>query len=644
MKNQSGKVAIRLLKMVKPYWVPVLAAIICASVFALSSGATIGMLLPVFDDVFTRTDENNTMENIGEYTGDNLFTLLDRNISLHGKAFLDELLSLNPSGMFQSAKALFSSLRESLRLVPASQALIAIISTIILLILIKNFASFMQAFFMSRVEQGVLYDVRKMMYRHLLHLDLVYFARSRSGELLSRFTADVDRLKGAITESLINMLKQGSLLLVYLSIAIWASWHLALLVLIIFPPSLVILLVIGRKLRKKSHSSQERMADFASIIQETTLGIRVVKAFSMETFEMNRFGKILKSHKNLEITLHRLRAISGPLTEVVGALVSGILFWYGGKAVLSGNGMSPGQFFVFLGAALSMMDPVKNISKANARIQSGLAAAERVFRIMDTGSSVMDVENPVELDDFRDRIVYDDVSFSYINHKPVLQHINMELKKSEMIALVGPSGAGKSTLADLLPRFYDPDSGKISIDGIDLRKIKISSLRRLMGIVTQETVLFNDTVFNNIAYGESGIPFEKIREAAEVANALEFIEDLEDSFQTVIGERGITLSGGQRQRLAIARAILKDPKILIFDEATSSLDTEAEQLVQQAINNLVQGRTTLVIAHRLSTVRKADRVLVIDNGRIVEQGSHDDLITLNGLYRRLYDLQFSDKP
>ena len=625
---------LRLLAFVKPYWAGTLCALMAAIVFALSSGASLGMILPVFDDVLKVSG--------GDGGSEDLVVLLRRDVGAQLSQVGNELGSLDVAGAADALGRTGSVLRQSLRLARPEQALAAVIAVLVFLILLKNSASFLQTFFLSRVEQSVLFDVRMRIFDRLLSLDLDYYTRSRSGEILSRVTADVDRLRTALTQTLINLTKQTTLLMVFVGLAVWASWKLALVTLIVLPPSMVLILLIGRVLRRRSHRSQERMADFASILHEMVQGIRIVKGFSMEGFEAGRFRSMLARHRSYEISLRRLRALSGPLTEVLGAVASAVILWFGGRAVLAGDGMTAGRFFVFLAAALSLMDPIKKLSKANAQIQTGMASAERIFRILDEKPVIVESPQAVSIEQLEHEIVYEGVSFEYLPGEPVLRDINLTIARGEVVALVGPSGGGKSTLADLLPRFYDPTSGRITIDGTDLRRLKVSSLRKMMGIVTQETVLFNDSVRNNIAYGVAEIGMDRVRDAAAVANALEFIERLPNGFDTVIGERGVTLSGGQRQRLAIARAVLKDPAILIFDEATSALDTRAERQVQKAIDGLVSSRTALVIAHRLSTVRKASMVFYIENGMIMERGTHEELLAGGGRYSRLYELQFSE--
>ena len=633
MKKKST--ILRILSYLRPYWKWMTGAMLCMVLFAVFSGASLGMILPLFDNVFSRTDtateKCDFLPSLRQNTGEAFSNLGS------------EIISLHPRGVYSAGGELLEGLRDTFRESDPQQVLIAIVLGLIFMVLLKNFLGFMQVFFLSRAEQGVVASIRGSLYNHLLQLDMGFYTSVRSGDVMARFTSDVGNMNWAMTEMMMSVPRQFVLLLVYLGLALWASWRLALITLLVFPPAMLFILILSRRLRKKTHYSQEKLSDFSALLQETIFGIRIVKAFSMEKFEGSRFAGILDVHRRTETSLQRERAFASPVTEIMGSIASGFIMWYGGSAILSGGSLSTGRFLVFLAASLSMMKPIKIISTANSRIQTGIASAERVFDLMDQEPAIKQPVDPVLFDSFDDRIEFRDVCFSYETGIPVLTDVSFSLDKGEIIALVGPSGGGKSTIADLIPRFYDPDSGSILIDGSDLRTIDLEGLRRNLGVVTQETVLFNDTVRNNIAYGEESIPIEKIRLAAEVANALQFVEDLPDGFSTVIGERGARLSGGQRQRLAIARAVLKDPDILIFDEATSALDTHSERQVQKAIDGLIEGRTSLIIAHRLSTITKATRVLYIENGRIVESGTHPELLKLNGKYRFLYDMQFSSQ-
>ncbi len=624
----------RLLAYASPYRGRVMLAILFSAVFAVSSGATLGMILPLFDDVLTQRDTDGCAPGILEAVRDQA--------GQPWEELSSSLSRLDPAAAAGHLAETGAALRQGLRTADPGQALLAVILVVVALILLKNLAAFLQAFHLTMVEERMLEDLRRSVYSHILKLHLGFFTGSRTGELTTLITADVTRIKGAVTQSLVHGLKQAILLMVFLALALLASWRLTLVALLVFPPGMAMITILARKLRKSTHRSQERMADFASVLQESLLGIRVVKAFGMEKFEEGRFVAASADHRRHELRLRRVKAASGPLTELMGALVSATVLWFGGNEVIRGDGMSAGRFLVFLAAALSMMDPVKALGNAWAAVQEGLASADRLFRILDTRPRITDAPSPVKIDCFRHSIRFTNVFFSYTPGKPVLNDVNLTVSKGEMVALVGPSGGGKTTLADMIPRFHDPDSGTVTIDGTDLRTADTQSLRELFGLVTQETILFNDTVRNNIAYGNPDIPLAEVERAAATANALEFIKRLPAGFDTVIGERGATLSGGQRQRLAIARAVLKNPPILIFDEATSSLDTRSEKLVQKAVEGLVAGRTSIVTAHRLSTVRKADRVIYIEDGRILEEGTHESLLELGGRYRTLYELQFSE--
>jgi len=513
---------------------------------------------------------------------------------------------------------------------------------LILIFLIKNIFLYAWSYLIITVEQGVVRDLRDELFEHYQRLPLEFFHGHKAGELISRITNDIMLVRGAIANGLSDLLKNLLLAIVFAVLVFVASWKMALATILIMPPSVIIISLFGRALKANSKITQQKMASITTVLQETVSGIRVVKAFAMEKFETSRFKKYSGDYFKTMVHLTRVGSLAIPLTEMLGVIAGAAILWYGGKQILTGTGLTADRFFLFLVSMFSLMQPVKVLSRVNIDIQQGLAAGERIFQILDTSPKILEIENPVKIKKFEDVIRFEKVNFNYGAGGFNLTDINFEIKKGQVVALAGPSGGGKSTIVDLIPRFYDPTSGQITIDGVNLRDFEISSLRNMLGIVTQETILFNDTVYNNVAYGQSSIGIEAVERALDAACALDFVREMPQGLETIIGDRGVKLSGGQRQRLAIARALLKDPPILIFDEATSSLDTESEQLITQAISNLLSGRTVIIIAHRLSTIRKADLILVVENGLIVETGDHNDLIVEGGLYKRLYDLQFED--
>ncbi len=510
---------------------------------------------------------------------------------------------------------------------------------VFLIFLIKNLFWYTQSYLIVRVEQGVIMDIRNKLYSHFHLLPLEYFHGQKTGVLISRITNDITLVRGAVANGFAETLRQGFLMLVYLFLVFWASWKLAFIAILLFPPAILIIGKFGRKVKKSSVLTQEKMGSMTSVLQETISGIRVVKAFVMEKFEIKKFTDTSRDYFKTMVKLTRIGSLAPPLTEILGVSGAVLILWFAGKDILAGN-LDPGRFFLFLFATLSLMQPVRSISNLNIDIQQGLAAAKRIFEVLDTQPKIKNRPDAVLKESLDKNIIFDRVSFSYDGEKPVLSDISFEVKAGEVAALVGPSGAGKSTLMDLLIRFYDPITGEIKIDGIDLKKVELGSLRNLMGIVTQETILFNDTVWNNIAYGHENASEQRVYDAARAANAHDFIRATPQGYQTIIGDRGVKLSGGEKQRLAIARALFKNPPILIFDEATSSLDSESEALVQEAIDRLMKGRTVFVIAHRLSTIQHVDKIVVLEHGRIVQMGDHRSLLEQGGLYKRLYDMQF----
>jgi len=512
---------------------------------------------------------------------------------------------------------------------------------ILALLFLKNLMDYLQGFLMVAIEQAVMRDLRSALYAHLQRLSLSFFHGQRAGRLISRITNDVEYLRVSIAASLGNLVKDGLTLLGLLLVVFTASWRLALISMLILPPSGLLLAVIGRKMRKRSGTAQERMGDLTGIVQETVSGARVVKAFGMESAERRRFDQANQSYFRSFVQLRRLSAAAAPVSEYTIVVVAVMMLWLGGREIFVTHTLEPNTFVMFIVALLATISPIKTLSEVNSNVQQGLAAAMRIFEVLDTAPEITDRSGAREVPPFRGAVRYEHVSFAYDAGQPVLHDVSFEIARGQVVALVGSSGAGKSTTMDLLARFYDPGEGRITFDGLDLREATVASLRSQLGIVTQETILFHDTVRNNIAYGSPGASEAELRGAAEAAHALEFVQRLPRGFDAVIGERGAKLSGGERQRLAIARALLRNPPILLLDEATSSLDTESERLVQDALERLMRDRTVLVIAHRLSTVQHADRIVVLDRGRIVATGTHDQLLEIDGQYRRLHDLQFA---
>ncbi|MCU0639920.1 MAG: ABC transporter ATP-binding protein/permease [Candidatus Krumholzibacteria bacterium] len=507
----------------------------------------------------------------------------------------------------------------------------------LVLMLLKNILGYARTVLTISMEQSILKRIRDELYGKIQMLPLSFFDGQKTGHLISRVTNDVTSLRGAVVGGLASIVQNSLMTVIAAAIIFYTSWKLALLTIVLVPLNIGLISMISRKLRKGSRKAQESMADMTSVLQESISGVRVVKAFGMEGFEKGKFDLFNARYLREYLRMRKFAELASPASETIGMLASVIILWYGGKLVIASE-LEPENLMMFLVAMLWVVGPVRNLSKLNSVVQEGLASGERVFQILDIRAEGEE-SGEIPIDGVREGIVYDKVSFSYENGIEVLRDVDLAIARGEVVALVGPSGAGKSTLADLLPRFYIPTSGRILIDGRDTATLELSSLRALMGIVTQETILFNDTVFNNIAYGMRDCEMERVVEAAKAANAHEFISLMPSGYDTMIGDRGTQLSGGQKQRLAIARAVLKNPQILILDEATSSLDVESEALVQEAVDRLVKGRTTLVIAHRLSTVRNADRIIVVENGRIHQAGTHEELIVEEGIYRKLYRLQ-----
>ncbi|MCX8094189.1 MAG: ABC transporter ATP-binding protein/permease [Candidatus Goldbacteria bacterium] len=510
---------------------------------------------------------------------------------------------------------------------------------VIIIYALKGVFVFSQHYLISWTGNRIILDIRYKLYSHITDLSMSFFNRQKIGVLISRITNDVNSLQGALSNVLGNVIGAVLNILGLVIMMFYLNWKLALIAIFVFPIAVYPIVQFGKRIKMATTGLQQKMGDITSILNESFNGIRVVKAFGMEDYERKRFNEDLWKSFVYDMKVVRASAMASPIMETIGAIGIAAIILVAGKAVIAGT-LTTGTFFAFIAAITGLYPQAKKLNDMNNTIQVALASAERVFQILDIKPDIVDEPDAVEKNDFNNMIEFKNVCFSYNKNEQVLFSINFKIKKGQIFAVIGPSGAGKTTIADLLARFYDVDSGEILIDNINIKKIKLSSLRKLIGIVTQDVILFNDTIRNNIAYGHPEIEEKKIIEAAIAANAHNFIIKQENGYNTLIGDRGVKLSGGQRQRIAIARAILRNPPILILDEATSSLDTESEILVQEAINNLMKNRTTFVIAHRLSTVRNADYIIVIDKGRIVEEGTHNSLYQNNGLYKKLYDMQF----
>ena len=521
-----------------------------------------------------------------------------------------------------------------------SQMLVLIPAVIVAVFAIKGIAAYGSGYLLSYVGQDIIRRMRNRLYNHIQNLPLAFFQREKTGDLMSRITNDVAIISSMFSSAVTGSIRDGFTIIGLMAVTFVQIPELAVFTFIIFPIAGYPLFYFGRKIRRVRRGVQEAWADLNAFLHETLTGAKIVKAFSMEDHERKRFEQKSRRIFRLEMKENKVKEMSSPLMEILGGLGIGFILWYGGRHVIAGT-YSFGTFMSFLTAVGLMYQPLKKISRLNNAVQRGMAAIERIYDILERTSDVIETDSPIPIRNGAHRISFQDVSFKY-DRDLVLKNINLEAEIGEIIALVGMSGGGKTSLVNLIPRFYDPSPGAVLIDGVDIRQISIATLRSQIAIVTQEPILFNDTVRNNIAYGRADASEQQIVAAAKSAYAYEFIESFPDGFNTSIGELGGRLSGGQRQRICIARALVKDAPILILDEATSSLDSEAEILVQKALGNLMKGRTTFVIAHRLSTIGNADRIIVLVDGRIVEEGRHEQLMSLEREYYKLYQMQFGN--
>jgi ATP-binding cassette, subfamily B, bacterial MsbA len=576
------------------------------------------------------------------------FAILDAFSMLMLIPFLNQLFGSSPFTLQSGQQRTIGWLLNNTigRLVnPAAapqRVLLGIIVFILVVFLVKNVFDFLQEYLSARLEQKVTRDLRNQVYSHLLRLDLDFFSRTRAGQIISRMTNDVDQLRMLVTKNIAKLATSLFQIIATLAAALMISVPLTVVAIVVLPGMFSIWGRMLRTLRKGDRQVLDLAGDVSSHLQESVAGIRLVKSFAAEDFEDRRFRRLTQRYYRTYVRTEALRALAGPLTEMMGAFGTVLLLWYGTRMVLVDHALDGATFITFLALSMKLYAPVKWTSKFPSVIQPGLAAADRIFEFLDAPIRIRDRAEARDFTGAHELIRFEDVSFRYEPDEPVLKDVSFDVRRGEVVALVGPSGAGKTTVVELLARMHEPDRGRITIDGVDLCDFRLGSLRSNLGTVTQETVLLHDTVRANIGYGLDVIDDAAVERAARAAYAHEFIIQLPNKYETLLGERGTRLSGGERQRIAIARALLRDPPILIFDEATSSLDTESERLVQAAIERLLEGRTVFVIAHRLSTVRHADRILVLQGGRILEQGRHDELLAKGGLYRRLYELQFAD--
>lgn len=572
---------IRLVRYLKPYRLRLGAAFVCSGLVAAFSGAYAWLVKPVLDEIFINKNES--------------------------------LLLVLPLALFAVS-------------------------------VLKSAFSYGQNYLMNFVGNQVITDIRQELFGKMIRLPVKYHDANTSGRLVSRVVNDVTLMANAIAGMLKDVFQQGLTFLAMLGVIFYQNWRLGSLSVIVIPLAVMTMMRMGKRLRALATSGQERMGDMASTLQETLAGIRMVKAYGREEAEAERFKESNKAFLNTTMKAIQVSSLGSSHMEVIGVVGVAAIIWYGGSLVIRGD-MTPGAFFSFLTAMFMAYAPIRRLSGSNNTIQQALAAAERVFGVIDLETEQQTEGGRAVMPPIRQSVTYQDVTFLYEGQAiPALTDIDLVIQAGEMVAIVGSSGSGKTTLANLLPRFYDPTAGRVLIDGVDIQSFTLASLRAQIGIVSQDVVLFDDTVLNNIAFGKPHATEAEIVQAAKLAYAHEFVERLPQGYQTMVGEKGVKLSGGERQRLAIARAILRDPPLLILDEATSALDTESERVVQLALSNLMEHRTTLVIAHRLSTIQRADRIVVLDRGAIVEIGTHDELLIQGGHYKRLHALQFQDVP
>lgn len=601
----------RLLKYLKKYKARLTTSIFFSILYSILSGITAYLTIPLLRTLFM----SNTPSVVTE--------------------------SSNVSNIFKS----FQNNFESFILQGDKEfAILKICIIMVIAYILKNMTGYIHSILVTFVEKGIMRDIRNQLYTKINSFPIRYFTEQRTGHLMSIMTSDVSNVQSAITATFYDLMKDPLLIIIYLILSFLISPEMTLIAFIVFPISVLIISKMGASLRRRSMRVQNKISDIMSIVSETIYAAKIIRAFNAENYQNKHFYQESEKHFNLIKKVYKLSELVSPLTEILTIIAGAFIVWFGGRQILINNALKPEEFFGFLFILFQLVTPIKHLGTVSNRIQESSASGDRIFSILDAEVEIEDEKDAIELQEFKKQIEVKNVTFSYDGTKDVLKNVSCIIKKSQLIALVGPSGGGKTTFVDLIARFYDVTQGEILIDDINIKKIRIKSLRKLIGIVPQEIILFNDTVRNNILFGLENIPEQKLIEITKYANAYDFIMQMSNGFDTNVGERGIKLSGGQKQRIAIARALLRNPQILILDEATSSLDSESETLVKDALDKLMANRTSIVIAHRLSTILNADNILVLDKGEIVQSGKHRELIKIRtGLYRKLYDMQFKNE-
>lgn len=602
----------RALQYILPYKSSIAMGIFFNVLYAIFNVVAMLFFIPVLNILFDKETEklgakpvyDGNIVNIGKYLKDNFNYFIQQTESQKGPEFVLMLTCIIFISMF----------------------------------LFRNIFSYFSEFYLTYSRTGVSKDFRVQLHNKILDLPVAFFSDTRKGDVFARITSDVGEIENNILNSLIDIIRSPIVIILTMGYLLYSNFQLTIFTLIVFPVMGTLISIIGKSLKKDTGEAQNELGKMYSYVDETLVGLKIIKIFDASEQIKGRFNNTLDSIRNLSLRLFKKKALASPVSELLGAFTIGLIVYFGGKLALHGKGLSGAAFIVYISLFYTILDPLKKLSNAISNFQKGEVSAKRVFEILDADYHIKEIDNAIEISDFKDKIEFKNINFAYENHN-VLNNFSLTIPKGKSVALVGQSGSGKSTVANLITRFYDVQDGEILIDGINIKNIKLSNYRKLFGLVTQDNILFNDTIANNIALGKINSSKESIIAAAKVANAHHFIEELPKQYDTGIGEAGGKLSGGQKQRLSIARAVLKNPPIMILDEATSALDTESERLVQDALEHMMENRTSLVIAHRLSTIQKADLIVVMERGRIVEQGTHDELITRNGTYKKLVELQ-----